>query len=173
MKSFLTFISEGSRGYRQALRRYNKAGDDLQLGFTTGSGDYPFSTRLRFEDAKNKLNLTQRRRDPRIEARALKVAQHSSKHGPLRKTKPTISTASTRLDGEANKFLRATEIAQNFTNNFDDEGVKSVLDRFNLTSLKGSPRLPKKNRDRRIIDPTRLSVRRGKPLLLDQESVDG
>lgn len=169
MKSFLNFISEGSRGYRQALKRYNKAGQNLQLDFTTGSGDYPFSTRLRFEDAKNKLNLTQRRRDPRIEARALKVAQNT------RKTKPTTDTASTRLDGEANKFLRATEIAQNFTNNFDEEGVKSVLDRFNLTSLKGSPRLPKKNRNRRIIDPTRLSVRsfRGKPLLLDQESLDG
>lgn len=151
MKSFLTFISEGSRGYKRTLRRVNKA----QAKYMANDSGNDWDDGARMRRAQNRMALTQKVRDPRIEARALKLAS---------KKRATGGTAVDRLNDQSEKLSTASSIVHDFTNNFADEfednPMSELLTRLNLSSLKSSQRFPKKNRNRRIIDPTRLGVRR-------------
>ena len=172
MKSFLNFISEGSRGYKRTLRRVNKAkakyfSDDNTMSAREGVWTHAVA-RANMNDEEARLAITQKVRDPRIEARALKLAGH----GAVRRREQNLNiyperakglTSVNRLDDQSETLSMASSFAQDFTNNFADEfednPMSELLTKLKLSRLKSSQRFPKKNRDRRIIDPTRLGVR--------------
>lgn len=168
MKSFLNFISEGSRGYKRTLRRVNKAkakyfSDDNTMSAREGVWTHAMA-RANMNDEEARLAITQKVRDPRIEARALKLAGH----GAVRRREQNLNiyperakglTSVNRLDDQSETLSMASSFAQDFTNNFEDNPMSELLSRVKLSRLNPSRRFPKKNRDRRIIDPTRLGVR--------------